>query len=84
MAKCINHPRRKSASVDEPGIPPLCRECWEKEGLPVKPGDNVICTVAHPSSSGVVTRLVDGSIAVTQTLDGGESWNPVALLVRWK
>ena len=79
--KCLNHRRRNSVSVEENGIPPLCRECWDGQGMPVKRGDRVICTVASPSSDGTVEKIVDG-LAVTKTDDGGESWNPIALLVK--
>jgi hypothetical protein len=79
---CLNHPRRVSISVDEPGIPPLCKQCWDSVGLPVKSGDRVIDTVGHPACDGTIAAFADDSIAIVDSDDGGVAYLPVALLVK--
>jgi hypothetical protein len=79
--KCISCRSRKSVSVDEEGVPPLCNACWHRRGLPVKKGDRVICVVAQ-SCSGTVEAVHDGTMAQVATDDGGEAWLPFAVLVK--
>jgi hypothetical protein len=79
--KCISCRTRKSVSADEEGVPPLCNACWDRQGLPVKKGDRVICVVTD-SCSGTVEAVHDGNIAQITTNDGKEAWIPFASLVK--
>jgi hypothetical protein len=80
--KCVACTKRPSDSVDEPGIPPLCRSCWQRQGRRITEGANVVC-ISGDSCNGTVERFEDGgTLAVVRTSDGGEAWVPVIELVR--
>lgn len=83
--KCIACRKRNSTSVDEPGIPPLCNECWGRTGdRDVRVGAKVVCT-AHVEYNGTIRCMDDSDfIAIVKTDDGGEAWIPVAELVAVK
>ena len=78
--KCIACPRGHSISVDEPGIPQLCRSCWDRTGQRIRVGSRVVST-EDDTSSGIVRKIEDGNIAVIDCDDGGEAWIPTVLLV---
>ena len=80
--KCVACGRHPSESVDETGIPPLCRSCWDRAGKQIEVGANVVCT-ADESCSGTVERFADGgTLAIVRAADGQEAWLPVVELVR--
>jgi hypothetical protein len=81
--KCIACPRGRSISVDEPGVPQLCRSCWDRTGQQIRVGSRVVST-EDDTSSGTVRKIVDGNVAVVECDDGGEAWIPTALLVSVK
>jgi hypothetical protein len=81
--KCIACPRGRSISVDEPGVPPLCRSCWDRAGQRIRVGSRVVAT-EDDTSRGTVRKIVDGNIAVIECDDGGEAWIPTPLLVAVK
>lgn len=78
--KCIACPRGRSASVDEPGVPQLCRSCWDRAGQRIRVGSRVVAT-EDDTSIGTVRKIEDGNIAVIECDDGGEAWIPTPLLV---
>jgi hypothetical protein len=67
-----------SASVDEPGIPPLCDRCWGEVGEGIIPGVEVMDTES-PSLKGTVKRLEDNLAVVI--IRGERVWLPVATLI---
>jgi hypothetical protein len=80
--KCVACGRHPSESVDDPGIPPLCRSCWDGAGQQIEVGANVVCT-SDDSCNGIVDRFEDDrSIAVVRAGDGNEAWLPTIELVR--
>jgi hypothetical protein len=81
--KCIACPRGRSISVDEPGVPQLCRSCWDRAGQRIRVGSRVVST-EDDASSGIVRKIVDGNIAVIDSDDRGEAWLPTVLLVAVK
>lgn len=78
--KRIACPRGRSVSVDEPGVPQLCRSCWDRAGQRIRVGSRVVAT-EDDTSIGTVRKIVDGNIAVIDCDDGGEAWIPTVLLV---
>jgi hypothetical protein len=81
--KCIACPRGRSASVDERGVPQLCRSCWDRAGQRVRVGSRVVST-EDDTSAGTVRQIEDGNIALIDCDDGGEAWIPMVLLVAVK
>jgi hypothetical protein len=81
--KCIACPRGRSISVDEPGVPQLCRSCWDRAGQCIRVGSRAVST-EDDTSIGSVRRIEDGSIAVIDCDDSGEAWIPTVLLVAVK
>jgi hypothetical protein len=81
--KCIACRRGRSISVDEPGVPQLCRSCWDRAGQRIRVSSRVVAT-EDDTSSGTVRKIVDGNIAVIECDDGGEAWIPTPLLVAVK
>lgn len=79
---CVACSQRPSESVDEPGIPQLCRSCWQRQGQRIGVGANVVC-ISGDSCNGTVERFEDGgTLVVVRTSDGVEAWVPVIELVR--
>jgi hypothetical protein len=81
--KCIACPRGRSISVDEPGVPALCRSCWDRAGQRIRVGSRVVAT-EDDTTSGIVRKIADGNTAVIGCDDGGEAWIPTPLLVAVK
>ncbi len=81
--KCIACPRGRSVSIDEPGVPQLCRSCWDRAGQRIRVGSRVVPTEDN-TSVGIVRKIEDSNIAVVDCDDGGEAWIPTPLLVAVK
>jgi hypothetical protein len=81
--KCIACPRGRSVSVDEPGVPPLCRSCWDRAGQRIRVGTRVVST-EDDTNVGVIRKIEDGNIAVIDCDDGDEAWIPTVLLIAVK
>lgn len=78
--KRIACPRGRSVSVDEPGVPQLCRACWDRARQRIRVGASVVFT-EDDTSRGVVRKIVDGNIAAIGCDECGEAWIPTSLLV---
>jgi hypothetical protein len=81
--KCIACPPGRSISVDEPGVPQLCRSCWDRAGQRIRNGSRVAST-EDDTSIGIVRKIEGGNIAVIDCDDGDEAWIPTVLLVAVK
>ena len=81
--KCTACPRGRSVSVDESGVPQLCRSCWDRAGQHNRVGSRVVAT-EDDTSIGTVRKIEDGNIAVIECDDGGEAWIPTPLLIAVK
>jgi hypothetical protein len=75
--KCIACPRGRSISVDEPGVPQLCRSCWDRAGQCIRVGSCVVGTEVD-TTAGTVQKIADANIDCD---DGGDAWIPAVLLV---
>lgn len=78
--KCVACRRGHSVSVGEPGVPALCRSCWERAGDRIRVGIKVVFT-ENETNRGTVRKIDVGNIVVIDCDDGGEAWIPTPLLI---